>query len=54
MFDSPVKTFDELEVALKMGIGINANSLNELDRINTLYDKIGSCSEVGVRINPER
>jgi diaminopimelate decarboxylase len=53
VFDSPVKTRAELEVALKLGIKINANSLGELDRINTLYSALGSRSPVGVRINPE-
>jgi diaminopimelate decarboxylase len=53
VFDSPVKTRAELEVALKLGIKINANSLGELDRINTLYSALGSRSQVGVRINPE-
>jgi diaminopimelate decarboxylase len=53
VFDSPVKTRGELEVALKLGIKINANSLGELARINTLYSTLGSRSEVGVRINPE-
>jgi len=53
VFDSPVKTRAELEVALKLGTKINANSLGELDRINTLYSALGSRSPVGVRINPE-
>lgn len=53
VFDSPVKTRAELEVALKLGIKINANSLAELDRINTLYSALGARSQVGVRINPE-
>lgn len=53
VFDSPVKTRAELEAALKLGIKINANSLGELARINSLYSALGSRSEVGVRINPE-
>lgn len=53
VFDSPVKTRAELELALKFGIKINANSLGELARINTLYSALGSRSPVGVRINPE-
>jgi diaminopimelate decarboxylase len=53
VFDSPVKTIAELEIALKLGIKINANSLAELDRINDLYAALGSRSQVGVRINPE-
>lgn len=53
VFDSPVKTRRELEVALKMGININANTLNELVRIASLYSTIGSSSRVGIRVNPE-
>jgi diaminopimelate decarboxylase len=53
VFDSPVKTRAELETALRLGIKINANSLRELERINTLYSALGSRSPVGVRINPE-
>ena len=53
VFDSPVKTRGELEIALKLGIRINANTLGELTRIDTLYDTLGSRSQVGVRINPE-
>ena len=53
VFDSPVKTRSELEIALRSGIKINANSIAELDRINTLYSALGSRSPVGIRINPE-
>jgi diaminopimelate decarboxylase len=53
MFDSPVKTLGELEIALKLGIRINANSLGELARIDGLYSALGSRSRVGVRVNPE-
>jgi diaminopimelate decarboxylase len=53
VFDSPVKTRSELEIALQSGIKINANSIAELDRINTLYAALGSRSPVGIRINPE-
>jgi diaminopimelate decarboxylase len=53
VFDSPVKTLEELRHALKLGIGINANSLGELDRIAHLYPSRGSQSRIGVRINPE-
>lgn len=53
VFDSPVKTRGELEVALKMGIRINANTLGELARIARLYSTLGSRNRAGVRINPE-
>jgi diaminopimelate decarboxylase len=53
VFDSPVKTSEELETALKMGIRINANTLEELTRIDKLYSSLESSSPVGIRINPE-
>jgi diaminopimelate decarboxylase len=53
VFDSPVKTREELEYALRLGIGINANSLGELERIDALYSPSSSRSRIGVRINPE-
>jgi diaminopimelate decarboxylase len=53
VFDSPAKTLGELEVALALGIRINANCLSELARIATLYIPLKSCSQVGIRVNPE-
>jgi diaminopimelate decarboxylase len=53
VFDSPVKTHEELAIALKLGIRVNANCLGELTRIGELYSAIGSHSRIGVRINPE-
>ncbi|MHB1002120.1 MAG: type III PLP-dependent enzyme domain-containing protein [Armatimonadota bacterium] len=53
IFDSPAKTREELELALKLGVRINANSLQELTRIASLYCTLASSSRVGLRINPE-
>jgi diaminopimelate decarboxylase len=53
VFDSPAKTVDELEYALKAGIHINADSFNELDRIKGLLEKIKSESIIGLRVNPQ-
>lgn len=53
VFDSPAKTVNEIEHALRMGIGINANTLGELDRIDRLLSSISSASRMGIRINPE-
>jgi diaminopimelate decarboxylase len=53
VFDSPIKTLSELENALKMGVHINADSLIELGRINSLLKKIKSTSTIGIRINPQ-
>lgn len=51
-FDSPAKTKTELAQALRLGISINADNFEELDRINRLIPP--DCgSNVGLRINPE-
>lgn len=49
VFDSPVKTIDELEIGNNKykGLRINANSFYELDKLST-FDNLN----VGVRINP--
>lgn len=53
VFDSPAKTFEELEYALRSGIHINADSLTELRRIAILKKNIKSKSTIGIRINPQ-
>lgn len=53
VYDSPVKTFNDLEHALKTGVHINADSLMELDRIKKLKEGFISASTIGVRINPQ-
>ena len=53
VFDSPVKTVQEIEYALKAGIHINADSLQEIERIAVILKRISSQSTVGIRINPQ-
>lgn len=53
VFDSPSKTVNEIEFALKNGVHLNADSFNELQRIDVLYQILNSSSNVGVRINPQ-
>lgn len=53
VFDSPCKTIEDLEFALTAGVRINADSLEELERINELYRELGSKSIIGLRINPQ-
>ena len=55
VYDSPVKTFSDLEFALKTGIHINIDNLSELDRVNKIT-MAGSCTmsgSAGLRINPQ-
>lgn len=53
VFDSPAKSMEDLEFALTVGVMINADNFQELERINTLYNEIGSKSKVGLRVNPQ-
>lgn len=55
-FDSPAKTVTELRWALELGVSINADSLEELARIDAVLAERGpsrpSTSTIGLRINP--
>ncbi len=53
VFDSPVKTHEELEFALKAGVHINADSLIEIERIARIKKSTESKSAIGLRINPQ-
>jgi diaminopimelate decarboxylase len=53
VFDSPVKTEDELRYCLHRGITLNADSLAELERIARLLPPGGTGSSIGLRINPQ-
>lgn len=53
VFDSPVKTVDEISYCLSRGIGLNADSLAEVERIAGLLPAGGTASAIGVRINPQ-
>ncbi|GMH52058.1 hypothetical protein TrST_g4215 [Triparma strigata] len=54
VFDSPAKTHAELVWALEHGITINADNLDELERIDSILGgrSTPSLSVVGLRINP--
>jgi len=52
IFDSPVKTREELTFSLQNNIHINADNFNELERIHELNIS-NSQSNIGLRINPE-
>ncbi len=55
VFDSPVKTHNEIKFALDLGCHINADSVLELDRIERLITDDGNQtnSTIGIRINPQ-
>lgn len=53
VFDSPVKTADEISYCLSRGISLNADSLAEVQRIAGLLPPGGTSSVIGLRINPQ-
>jgi len=53
VFDSPCKTIKEIEYALKLGVYLNADSFEELDRIGEILKTQKSTSSIGLRLNPQ-
>ncbi|HPS73871.1 MAG TPA: hypothetical protein PLD52_06200 [Bacteroidales bacterium] len=53
VYDSPVKTRQDLAAALNAGVHINADSLAELDRIAGLVGGSPMKGAAGIRINPQ-
>jgi len=53
VYDSPVKTVQELAFALNAGIHINVDNLAELDRVSKLIGKTTPAGTIGLRINPQ-
>lgn len=52
VFDSPAKTDEELEMALSAKTLVNANSLEELDRIDAVLRRISSAAGAGSEASP--
>lgn len=53
VLDSPAKTPAELREALALGIAVNADNPQELDRLDTLVRAAPSRSPLGIRVNPQ-
>ncbi|MEV0640058.1 diaminopimelate decarboxylase [Streptomyces sp. NPDC050619] len=53
VLDSPAKTPAELREALALGIAVNADNPQELDRIDGLMRSAVSRSPIGIRVNPQ-
>ncbi|MFC1442401.1 diaminopimelate decarboxylase [Streptacidiphilus sp. N1-10] len=53
VLDSPAKTRAELAYALKLGAGVNADNLDELERIKELLADHETSSALGIRLNPQ-
>jgi diaminopimelate decarboxylase len=52
VFDSPAKTCAEIELALRLGVHLNIDNFDELDRIDAAPGRHESTSRIGLRINP--
>ena len=54
VFDAPAKTHSEIRYALEQGVCLNCNTLDELERVASIYDEMGgdTSSRIGVRVNP--
>ncbi|KUJ67155.1 diaminopimelate decarboxylase [Streptomyces albus subsp. albus] len=53
VFDSPAKTRAELAQALELGVAVNADSFQELERIDAVLAARTSASRIGLRVNPQ-
>lgn len=53
IFDSPAKTRSELRQALALGVAVNADNFQELERIADFMSESPSKSTIGIRINPQ-
>ncbi|WP_189861286.1 diaminopimelate decarboxylase [Streptomyces poonensis] len=53
VLDSPAKTPAELREALALGIAVNADNPQELDRVDALVRSAPTRSPLGIRVNPQ-
>ncbi|MER5386824.1 diaminopimelate decarboxylase [Streptomyces sp. NPDC002688] len=53
VLDSPAKTPGELREALALGIAVNADNPQELDRIDAMVRSAATESPIGLRVNPQ-
>ncbi|QTD98960.1 diaminopimelate decarboxylase [Streptomyces cyanogenus] len=53
VLDSPAKTPAELREALALGIAVNADNPQELDRLDALVRSVPARSPLGLRVNPQ-
>ncbi len=53
VFDSPVRTQQELKYALNLGVHVNLDSFQELHRVAELMEQRQYTSTIGMRMNPQ-
>ena len=52
MFDSPAKTREEIQQALRLGVQLNVDNFDELERVAAARAALETSSLVGLRVNP--
>ena len=52
IFDSPAKTRDEIQQALRLGVQLNVDNFDELERVAAARAALETTSLVGLRVNP--
>jgi len=58
VFDSPAKTYSEIQLAVERGVSLNVDNLQELERVKEIvgkssYDVESNKNYIGLRINPQ-
>ena len=53
VFDSPAKTPDEIDQALRLGVVLNMDNFVELSRVEAAMKRVTPQAPIGFRINPE-
>lgn len=53
VFDSPAKSWQELRLALEIGVSLNIDNFQELDRVRQILKEKPTQSEIGIRLNPQ-
>lgn len=53
VFDSPAKSWQELRRALELGVSLNIDNFQELERVQQILSETPSTSEIGIRLNPQ-
>jgi len=53
VFDSPAKTLEELRFAVSLGLAVNADNLDEVERLGTVGVSLDRAPRAGLRVNPQ-
>ena len=53
VFDSPAKTWSELRRAVELGVSMNVDNFEELERLDAIHGTQATSASLGMRINPQ-